>query len=92
MARAAVQGNHLNTFGRLFAVARAVGPAWTFINLEGFCSLEDVAPTLLEVDLETKVSPFSYYQCLAPDTSVLVRNYLGLKINLPVELIMSHEF
>ena len=48
MARAAVQGNHLNTFGRLFAVARAVGPAWTFINLEGFCSLEDVAPTLLE--------------------------------------------
>ena len=48
MARAAVQGNHLNTFGRLFAVARAVGPAWTFINLEGFFSLEDVAPTLLE--------------------------------------------
>ena len=82
MARAAVQGNHLNTFGRLFAVARAVGPAWTFINLEGFCSLEDVAPTLLEVDLETKVSPFSYYQCLVPNTSVLVRDYWGLRDRL----------
>ena len=42
------QGNHLNNFGRLFAVARAVGPAWTSNNLEGFFSLEDVAPTLLE--------------------------------------------
>ena len=72
----------LNTFGRFSAVAQAVGPAWTFTNLEGFCSLEDVAPTLLGVDLETKVSPFSYYQCLVPNTSVLVRDYWGLRDQL----------
>ena len=42
-----VQGHHLTNFGRLLAVARAVGPAWTS-NLEGFFSLEFVMPTLLE--------------------------------------------
>ena len=83
MARAAVQVIILNTFGRFSAVAQAVDPAWTFTNLEGFCSFEDVAPTLLEVDLETKVSPFSYYQCLPPNTSVLVRAYWGLKVDSP---------
>ena len=83
MARAAVQVIILNTFRRFSAVAPAVGPAWTFTNLKGFCSFEDVAPTLLEVDLETKVSPFSYYQCLVPDTSVLVRDYRGLKVDSP---------
>ena len=35
-----VQGNHLTTFGRLLAVARAVGPAWSSNNLEGSFSLE----------------------------------------------------
>ena len=40
-------------------------------------------PTLLEVDLETKVSSFSYYQCLVPNTSVLVRAYRGLKVDSP---------
>ena len=29
-------------------MAWAVGPAWTFINLEGFFSLENIVPTLLE--------------------------------------------
>ena len=83
MAQAAVQVIILNTFGRFSAVAQAVGPAWTFTNLKGFCSFKDVVLTLLEVDLETKVSPFSYYQCLIPDTSVLVRVYWGLKVDSP---------
>ena len=83
MARAAVQGNNLNTFGRLFAVAQAVGPAWTSNNLEGFFSLEDVAPTLLEGSIwRLRLVPFSYNLCLVPNTSVPVRDCWGLRDRL----------